>query len=289
MKVGFIGAGSMGSLLAGAFIESGALPPANVTVSSRTPSKAAALARRYPGLRAAGSNAETAENADVLFLCVKPGDFKDVLDDIAPVVTGRQIIISITSPVTIAQLEARLPGRIVKIIPSIVNAARSGAILVMWGSRVEPEDRAKLLELFGAISRPVEICEEDVRAASDLSSCGPAFFAYLLEEFINAAVRHSGIGPEKAALLATEMLLGLAKLLTEHGFTAQAIQARVSVPGGITAAAMEALKARVDGAFPALFQVTRAKFAEDLEKVRALLENAPEDKPGSSRGGANSV
>lgn len=273
MKVGFIGAGSMGSLLAGAFIEAGALDPANITVSSRSPSKVAALARRFPGLQAAGSNMETAREADLLFLCVKPGDFKAVLADIAPVVTGRQIVISITSPVTIAQLEARLPCKIVKIIPSIVNAARSGATLVMWGTRLEPEDRATLTALFGHISRPVEIREEDVRAASDLSSCGPAFFAYLLEEFMDAAVRHSGISPEKAALLASEMLLGTAKLLTEKAFTVQAIQARVSVPGGITAAAMEVLKARVQGAFPALFQVTRAKFEEDLEKIRALLEN----------------
>jgi len=272
MKVGFIGAGSMGSLLAVAFVEAGALLPSNITVSSRSPSKVAALAQRFPGLRSAGSNAETAREADLLFLCIKPGDFRDVLEDISPVVTSRQIIVSITSPVTIAQLEARLPCKIVKIIPSIVNAARSGATLVMWGSRLEPDEREKLLGLFGQISRPVEICEEKVRVASDISSCGPAFFAFLLEEFVNAAVCQTGIDREKAELLAVEMIMGTAKMLTEQGFTTQAIQKRVCVPGGITAVALEELKSRIQGAFPAIFQVTRAKFEEDLKKIRALLE-----------------
>lgn len=271
MKVGFIGAGSMGSLLAGAFISSGALLPANITVSSRSPSKTAALAEQFPGLQTAGSNAEAAKEADLLFLCVKPGDFKHVLEDITPVLKSRQIVISITSPVTIAQLENCLPCKIAKIIPSIVNSVHAGATLVMWGSRLNAEDKMRLLELFGRISRPVEIDEEDVRVASDISSCGPAFFAYLLEDFVNAAVQQSGLRPEQASLLASEMLLGTAKMLVERGFSTQMIQARVSVPGGITAEALEVLKSRVQGTFPRLFQVTRAKFEDDLKKIDAQL------------------
>ncbi|WP_123039772.1 late competence protein ComER [Cohnella candidum] len=273
MKVGFIGAGSMGSLLVGAFLEAGAMRPENVTVATRTRSKAEALAQRFPGLRPASSNAEAAIGADLLFLCVKPSDFRSVLSDIAPVLLPGQIAISITSPVMLEQLEERLPCKVAKIVPSIVNATGSGASLVMWGTRLTPEDRAIVTELFSAISRPIEIREREVRAASDLSSCGPAFFAYLLGEFAEAAVRHAGMSPETASCMAAEMLLGTARLLTEHGFTTQQLQERVSVPGGITAAALETLRNATAGAFPAVFQVTHEKFREDAEKVREALEN----------------
>ncbi len=276
MKVGFIGAGSMGSLLVGAFIHAGAMLPADISVSSRSPSKTAALAERFPGLRAAASNADAARDAELLFLCVKPTDFKSVLADIAPVASPRQIVISITSPVTLEQLENRLPCKIVKIIPSIVNSVFSGATLLMWGSRLEPEDRTKVTDLLAKISRPVEISEKDVRAASNVSSCGPAFFAYLLEEFAEAAVRYSGMNADTARVLASEMLLGTAKMLAQEGFSTREIQARVSVPGGITAAALGALKLRVSGAFPALFQVTHRKFAEDLVKVAEQLADNPD-------------
>ncbi len=85
MKIGFIGAGSMGSLLVGAFVRSGAMRPDDIVVSSRTPSKLSALAEQYPGLHIAASNREAAIGADYLFLCVKPLDFRRVLEEIAPV------------------------------------------------------------------------------------------------------------------------------------------------------------------------------------------------------------
>lgn len=276
MKIGFIGAGSMGSLLIGAFVKAGAMRPGDIEIATRSPAKADALALLYPGLRAASSNAEAARHADMLFLCVKPSDYRSVLSDISPVVHARQTVVSITSPVKLSQLEKLLPCKVVKVIPSIVNAALSGATLIMWGSRLTPEDRSQLTQVFSAISRPVEIREADVRAASDISSCGPAFFAYLLEAFAEAAVRRTGMSRETADTLAFEMLLGTARLLAEQGYTTRELQARVSVPGGITAAALQVLQAGTSELFDDVYRVTHQKFAEDLDKVEASLFGSPE-------------
>lgn len=273
MKIGFIGTGSMGSLLVGAFVNAGAMRPEDITVASRTTSKASALAQRFPGMRVAPTNADAAEGADMLFLCIKPADFRTVLSEIAPAAQPHQIVVSITSPVRLDHLEALLPCKIAKVIPSVVNSVGAGASLFMWGTRLGPEDRALLLELFGAISRPVEIREEEVRAASDLSSCGPAFFACLLGQFAEAAVREAGMDRETAAILSAEMLLGTARLLVEKGCTTQELQAKVSVPGGITAVALEVLHAETSGAFPKVLRMTHEKYAEDLEKVENALFN----------------
>ncbi|MFC5703705.1 late competence protein ComER [Cohnella faecalis] len=276
MKIGFIGAGSMGSLLMEAFIATGAIQPDNIVASSRTPSKTAKLAEKFPGLAALPSNSDTADASDLLFLCVKPMDFRAVLEEIAPVMSPEQLVVSITSPVTLSQLEQVLPCKIAKIIPSVVNSAYCGASLFMWGSRLAPGDRTLLWDLFSHISRPVEIAEEEVRAASDLSACGPAFISYLLEEFIEAAVTTAGINREKATELAGEMLLGTARMLVEQRYSTAQLQAKVSVPGGITAAALEKLKARTTGAFADVFRTTHEKYAEDLSKVDASLASAIE-------------
>ncbi|WP_027091185.1 late competence protein ComER [Cohnella thermotolerans] len=274
MKVGLIGVGSMGGLLAGSFLRAGALSPAEVTIASRTLSKAEALAGRYPGLAVAPSNAVAAQNADLVFLCVKPLDFRAVLDDILPVLTPEQIVVSITSPVKIALLEELVPSKVAKIIPSVVNEAGIGATLFMFGTRLDERDRERLLRLFSAISRPVEIPEEDIRVASDLSSCGPAFFAYLLEQFIEAAVDTTGIARELATVLACEMLAGTSRLLREGGCSPAELQRRVSVPGGITAIALEELGKATEGAFSRVLQKTHEKFAEDLSKVEASLRRS---------------
>lgn len=271
MKVGFIGAGSMGSLLTGSFLRSGALSPSDVTVATRTLSKAEALADRYPGLAVAPTNAIAARDADIVFLCVKPLDFRAAIDDIRAALTPDQIVVSITSPVQIADLEALLPAKVAKIIPSIVNEAGCGASLFMFGSRLDGADREMLFRLFSYVSRPVEIPEEDIRVASDLSSCGPAFMAYLLEQFVEASVESTGIDRELAARLACEMLEGTSRMLRD-GYSPAQLQKRVSVPGGITAAALEELRKATDGAFHRVLRTTHEKFAEDLAKVEASLK-----------------
>ncbi|MFC5471634.1 late competence protein ComER [Cohnella suwonensis] len=271
MKIGFIGAGSMGSLLVGAFVRAGALRPDQITVSSRTSSKASLLADQFPGLRAALSNVEAAQGADYLFLCVKPMDFRRVLDEISSVLKPEQIVISITSPVRISSLEELLPCKVAKIVPSVVNAIGSGASLFMWGTRLSETDKSALWQLFSSISRPIVIQEEEVRVASDLSSCGPAFMAYLLEQFIDASVMSTGIERETASALACEMMLGTARLMLELPCSPGELQAKVSVPGGITAAALESLRKSTRGAFLQVLYTTHEKFAEDLDRVDSSL------------------
>lgn len=147
MKVGFIGTGSMGSLLIESFINSNALKPQQISASNRTHSKVTELARRYPGLHAAQSNRETAAESDVLFICVKPLESKAVTDEIRDVITEEQIVVSITSPVQIRILEHALKAKVSKIIPSITHQVGSGASLCIHGSRITEEDRTLLEEL----------------------------------------------------------------------------------------------------------------------------------------------
>ncbi|MBB6673946.1 late competence protein ComER [Cohnella nanjingensis] len=275
MKAGFIGAGSMGSLLVSALLRAHAFRPSDVTVSTRTSSKAERLAREYAGLRVASANADAVRDADLVFLCIKPMDYRPVLDEIKPVLTAEQIVVSITSPVTIRQLEDIVPSKVAKIIPSVVNEVGGGASMFMYGTRLTSDDRAYLNGLFAAISRPIEIPEDEVRVASDLSSCGPAFMACLLEQFVEAAVELTGMERSLASRLAAEMLLGTARLLSEPGSTPAELQARVSVPGGITAAALEELRAATAGAFQRVLRTTHQKYAEDLEKVEASLAPKP--------------
>lgn len=271
MKIGFIGAGSMGSLLIGAFVRAGAMRPDDIVVSSRTYSKLSLLADQYPGLQPVATNMEAASGADYLFLCVKPMDFRKVVDEISSVLTRDQIVISITSPVKISSLEELIPCKVAKIIPSVVNAVGSGASLFMWGNRLTDEDQTALWKMFSSISRPIVISEEEVRVASDISSCGPAFLACLLEQFIDAAVMSTGMERETATELACEMMLGTSRLMLEQSCSPSELQAKVSVPGGITAAALEVLRKSTRGAFLQVLYTTHEKFAEDLDRVDSSL------------------
>ncbi|WP_028588717.1 late competence protein ComER [Paenibacillus massiliensis] len=271
MKVGFIGTGSMGSLLIDAFIAAGALTPQQIMASSRTTTKVLELAERHHGLHVSWSNRETADFSDILFICVKPLEYKCVLDEIKDLISPEQIVISITSPLQLVHLEKELPAKISKIIPSITNLTRSGSSLCVHGERMSEQDCAVVEKLMSFISRPVRIQEQHTRVASDFASCGPAFLAYFLQEWIQAATDATGVDSQTLCLLAGEMLIGTGKLLQEEGFTPAELQARVSVPGGITAEALRVLSMSLDSVFPELTRTTHAKYDEDVQKLDALF------------------
>lgn len=273
MQVGFIGTGSMGSILIKSLIQTGALLPKQIIASNRTLEKVKRLAAAYPGLQAADSNRHAASESDLLFICVKPKQFKEVIDDIKPAVHASQIVVSITSPVLIRHLEEHLPCKIAKVIPSITNYVCSGAALMMYGSRMGAEDVLMLEKLLQPIAKPVAISEEHTRICSDLSSCGPAFIAYFIEQFVQAAEALTGLPKEEASLLASEMVLGTGLLLTSGGFTPEKLRERVTVPGGITAEALRVLSIDLEGTFERLIRTTHNKYVDELEKVEELFYN----------------
>ncbi|RKN79036.1 late competence protein ComER [Paenibacillus ginsengarvi] len=267
MKIGFIGTGSMGTVLIESFIRSGALQPSSVIASNRSKHKADLLAAKYPGLLAVDSNRQVAATCGTIFICVRPLVFKQVVDEIKPYVTPDTTVISITSPVLLRHLESSLPCKVAKVIPSITNGVLSGAALCIYGERMSEEDRGSLEWLVGMIGKPVRVSEQHTRVTSDISSCGPAFLAYFVQKLVDAAVHVAGLPQEEATRLASEMVLGTGKLLTAGGYTPESLRQRVAVPGGIIEAGLELMERELDTTFIRLLEATHAKYDEDVEKV----------------------
>ncbi|MNZ47889.1 Pyrroline-5-carboxylate reductase [compost metagenome] len=128
-----------------------------------------------------------------------------------------------------------------------------------------------------SISIPTIIKEHQTRIASDISSCGPAFVSFILQQWAKSAAELTGISEGLALKLGAEMLLGTGKLLTEGGFTPEELQKRVAVPGGVTAEGIRVLSSSLQGVFSSLIQVTHDKYDEDLNKLSILFPIDPVD------------
>lgn len=275
-KIGFIGTGSMGSILIEALLSAKALSPSQMIITNRTIEKAEQLAKRLGGLAVAHSNADLAREANIIVLCVKPLEYSELLAQLAPVLTEGHLFITITSPIKLEHLESKVPCAIARVVPSITNAAQSGVSLCEFGSRVSEEQRHYIRSLFAHISTPVEISEPFLRITSDIASCGPAFLSYILQQMIQDAVEETNISPEAATYLTSQMLIGVADLLREEKFTLPSLQQRVCVPGGITGEGLIPLQSKFPGIFREVFQRTRAKFSEDQELLDRYLNEQPQ-------------
>ena len=226
----------------------------------------------YPDILVGQDAMEVARNSDAIFICVKPKNVFDVLEAINPVVTKNKCVISITSPISVQQIEGKIDCSVARIIPSITNRALAGVSLFTYGERCSPEWKTILNTLFGKISVPVEIEENITRVASDIVSCGPAFFSHLVQSFITAAIKETEIDHTTATKLASEMLIGLGELLSKNFYTLPTLQEKVCVKGGITGEGIKVLESETGEMFEHLFQATHKKFEEDLEEAREKFD-----------------
>lgn len=273
MKIGVIGTGNMGTILVEALIDSKAISPSSMMITNRTIAKAMLLKDKYKEIKVGDSARTVAAQSDLVVICVKPLEVIKVLDQINPHLNKEKCLISITSPISTSQIEDKVSCSVVRVIPSITNRAFAGVSLITFGDRCLDVWKKKVGKLMAKISVPVHIEENVTRVASDIVSCGPAFFSYLLQSFISGAVKETCIDQKTATILASEMIVGLGELLKQGHYTLPSLQEKVCVKGGITGEGIKVLEKEVGGVFEHLFQATHAKFNEDLEKVEGQFSN----------------
>jgi competence protein ComER len=273
MNIGIIGTGNMGRILVEAFIDGKAVSPASLMITNRTKSKALMLKNKYKEIKIGRSGEDVVAESDLVFVCVKPLDVFPILQEINPHLTKDKCLISITSPISTEQLENKLECSVVRAIPSITNRALAGVSLLTYGNHCTKAWKGYVQQLFAKMSVPIEIEEKVTRVASDIVSCGPAFFSFLLQRFIQAAVKETGIEEKMATKLASEMIVGFGDLLKQGHYTLPTLMEKVCVKGGITGAGINVLEEELGEVFEHVFQATQKKFNEDLEKVKLQLSN----------------
>lgn len=260
IRYGFIGTGSMGSMLVRKFTGTGTIAPAGIAASSKTGLSARALAEKT-GITAAPSNTAVAAGAGVLFICVKPAVVRGVLEEVRPVLEPGALLVSIAGGVTLSDLEAWAgpEHRYVRVIPSIAAEQEAGVSLVAWGRGVTPGDKALVLRLFNAIGTAVETDESNFGLYIDLTSCAPAFIAVMMREFAAAAVRTGGIEPALAEFLVRKTLTGTALVLDDDSIGFDTVVTRVATKGGITREGVNVLEARMPAVYDEVLRATKEK------------------------------
>jgi len=267
MNIGIIGTGNMGKILIEAFIKSSAVNEQNLFIMNRTKAKAEQIQIIYPEIHLVDCLEDIVKNTSYIFICIKPQDIYPLLKGLTPLLKNEQCIVSITSPISVKQLESIMPCSVARVIPSINNRVLSGTSLLSFGDHCAVQHQEFIENLMMKISTPLIIEENITRVASDITSCGPAFFTFLLRQFIDAAVEETSITREQATLLASKMIIGLGQLLEQEVYTLETLQEKVCVKGGITGEGIRIMEEEIGEMFNHVIQQTHAKFLHEKEKI----------------------
>lgn len=256
-RIGIIGTGSIGSMLARKFVESKAVSPSDLSAYNRSPEKLKEL-EDLSGISPAMNNTDVAKRSDLIFICVKPAEVKDVITEIRPFLDETKNIVSAASDISLEKLTEWSGTAPVRIIPSVTSEALAGVTIVVFGDDVSESIREEVLLLTGSIGRPFVTTEDQISQLSDITSSSPAIFVSLIQQYALAASRRGGISKENAEFLARETFIGTAKLMLEKGYDFDCLISRVSTEGGITAEGIDVVEDQI----PFVFDEVLLKMAE---------------------------
>lgn len=280
-KVGFIGYGSMGSMLVNGFISSKVLRPDDIVVSSRSLSKLEILSEKWPEISITASNRAVAQNSRLLFICVKPLDVLPVLAKIKAELTNQTHLVSIAACVTISNIESIFNEKVTRVIPSLTSEVKEGITLICHNSQVQEEDAKTVEKVFNSIGKVIRIEENDFEAGADLTSCAPGMIAAIFNNFVEAGLRHSNLTKKEAQDMAISTLFGTARLLVEKNMSFEEMVTRVATKGGITEEAVKVLNNHLPTVFDEVFQKTLNKY--DIMKDMVLKQQRGEPDRENSR------
>ena len=241
--IGFIGTGNMGGALARAAAKSA---DNRVLLFNRTQSKAEALASEI-GAEAV-SQAEAVQQADFLFLGVKPQMLPGLAETLSPLLKareGRLVLVTMAAGTSIEKLLGLLDGDwpVIRIMPNTPASIGQGMILYSPGPGVTEAEEACFLAAMQGAGRFLKLEERLIDAGSSVSGCGPAFADLFIEALADGGVA-CGLPRKQAQEMAAQMLLGSAALCLESGKHPGVLKDAVCSPGGTTIQGVRVLEQR---------------------------------------------
>jgi pyrroline-5-carboxylate reductase len=241
-RIGFLGSGNMGEALVKGLVEARVVAADAISVSDTRDDRLADMDRRY-GVRIVKSNVDLVRESDVVVLAVKPQIMATVLSEVASSLSRRHLVISVAAGMSTATLH-KLVGkdiRLIRVMPNTPALVREGATAIAKASGLEPGDLETAQEIFGAVGKVVVLDEVLMDAVTGLSGSGPAYVALVIESLADGGVK-MGLDRTTAMTLATQTVLGAAKLLLETGTHPGQLKDMVSSPGGTSITGVAALE-----------------------------------------------
>ena len=109
------------------------------------------------------------------------------------------------------------------------------------GKYATKNDAAIVEKILSSAGIAFEMKEELLDTVTGLSGSGPAFFAYIIDAFAKAGMKH-GLSQGAALKLAEQTCLGTGKLLIEKDISPDELIAMVASKKGTTIAGLKVLK-----------------------------------------------
>lgn len=242
INLGFIGAGNMGTAMVKSIASSGIVKAENIYIYDVDTEKVGLL-KKETGISVLGSSMEVFQKSDVIILAVKPNMVKLVLEACKGSFAQDKILVSIAVglPISLYKGIVGSDKKVIRTMPNTPALVGEGMTLVSFDNNITEDDLKLVLPLFETMGK-VEVLDEKLMSeVTALTGSSPAYVFMFIEAMADAAVL-SGIPRNLAYKLASQAVLGSAKMVLETGKHPGELKDQVCSPAGTTIEAVSALE-----------------------------------------------
>lgn len=243
MKIGFIGLGNMATAMIGGMLQKGIAVPEDIIGSSKTETTAEKVKTKFR-ITTTTDNKTVAEQADILFLAVKPVFFPEVIAQIREVVAADTLVISIAAGRTLGYLREafdRPELKLIRCMPNTPALVLEGCTGVCVGDNVTEEETEQVLTLLRSFGVASVVPERLMDVVVGVSGSSPAYVFMFIEAMADEAVA-VGMPRKQAYEFAAQSVLGSARMVLETGKHPGELKDMVCSPGGTTIQAVKVLE-----------------------------------------------
>lgn len=259
VKLGFIGAGNMARAMIGALVSSKVVSASDIMASAATDRTAQAVAQQY-GIRTGIENRAVARESDIIVVAVKPHLYEGVLNEIKEDVTNK-IVVSIAPGKTLAWLESILgeKAKVLRTMPNTPAMVGEGMTAICPNAEISQEELELLTQLLRTMGAVERVEERLFDAVTAVAGSAPAYVYMFIEALTDGAVQQ-GLPRAQAYRMASQAVLGSARMVLETGQHPGALKDAVCSPGGTTIDAVAVLEEK--GMRAAVIQAMQAVAAK---------------------------
>jgi pyrroline-5-carboxylate reductase len=271
-KIGMVGTGNMGQALIDGLIASGTAKAGNIICSDASEQQLASVREKY-GVETTTDNIAVVKAADIVIYAIKPQIMAGVLKETADFLDMSKLIISIAAGVPMAAIESLLNKelRLIRVMPNVAVAVKEGATAIAAGGKATEEDIQLALAIFDSVGKTVFLKENYLMdAITGLSGSGPAYIFMIVDALADAGVK-MGLSRKDARVLASQTILGAAKLLLETKAHPGELKDSVTSPGGTAIAGLHTLEK--GGLRTTLINAVEAATNRSKELGEAMIKN----------------
>ncbi len=237
MNFVLIGCGNMGSAIVRGAVTSGVLKGHDLICIDTDSERANGLAIEL-GAGGGTKISEPSTEPTCYLMADKPDKIEEVVLAL-PKLESKDVVVSVAAGVTYdALLAVAGDAKVVRTMPNTPSMVGEGATALFSKTEIP----SQVVEIFESIGLVIQLDRESLfDAVTGLSGSGPAYIFVAIEALADGGVQ-MGLNRQVALQLATQTVMGAAKLAKDSGDHPGQLKDNVASPGGATIAALSVLE-----------------------------------------------